>query len=144
MKKLIIITIVLLSASIMQAQEKRSKLINYTPEEAATLQTKKMTLRLDLTEKQQKEVYPLFLEAAKERQLIVKERKKLNAAPNTLSKAERFKKRSARLDSKIDMKAKLKEILTQEQYEKLENMTHKKRRAIREKRTLKKQEMQQE
>lgn len=91
-----------------------------TPEEAATLQTKKMTLHLDLTEAQQKEIYELNLENAKERKAKAEELKKLRANDEKPSKEDRFKMMNERLDKQIAMKKKMKSILSEEQFKKFE------------------------
>ena len=44
--------------------EKMERYQDYSPEEMANLQTKKMTLHLDLNEKQQKDIYKINLENA--------------------------------------------------------------------------------
>ncbi len=97
---------------------------NLTPEESAKLQTKKMTLRLDLNEKQQIEVEKLFLAQAKERSSKIEafKSKKETAAGEKLSKEERLKMKNDRLDYQIEMKKKMKVILNADQYAKLENM----------------------
>ena len=65
MKKLILVAFILL-CNISIAQSRKS--IEMTPEQVAELQTKKMTLDLDLNSNQQKEVKALLLEEAKKRE----------------------------------------------------------------------------
>ncbi|KAG1650165.1 hypothetical protein GQR58_028275 [Nymphon striatum] len=72
-----------------------------TAEQVATLKTKKATLALDLTEAQQGQMKTLFLENAKMQKTKMTE-------PNE------------RLDHQIAQKAKLKSILSDEQYTKWE------------------------
>lgn len=93
-----------------------------TPDEIATLQSKKMTLALDLSEKQQAQVKALFLEQAIERKAKMEEREKLMKDKDAKkpSKEERLKMQNARLDAQIEMKKKMKSILTADQYEKWE------------------------
>lgn len=67
MKKLILVIALTLS-SLTFAQSRKS--IEMTPEQVAELQTKKMTLDLDLTANQQKEVKALLLEEAKKERLL--------------------------------------------------------------------------
>ena len=92
-----------------------------TPEEVANLKTKKLRLKLDLTDIQQKKVESILLEHAVERQNKRKahQNKKEKDKP---SKEEFLKMQNARLDSKIEMKQKMKDILTEEQYAKFEKM----------------------
>lgn len=95
-----------------------------TPQEMASLQTKKMTLHLDLTDKQQKEVEAILLEEATARKVKMAEHKgKMQKADGEKpSKEERLKMMNERLDHQIEMKKKMKTILNAEQYEKFEAM----------------------
>ncbi len=99
----------------------------YSPEEMAQLQSKKMTLTLDLSDKQQKEMSAVFLEQAKLRQSKKEAylKSKDNAEAKTWSKEERFKMANARLDQQIEMKKKMKSILSADQYEKWGKMNEK-------------------
>lgn len=98
---------------------------NLTAEEKADLQTKKMTLHLDLTEVQQRQVYDVQLEMVKKRALM-KEQKKVQK-----EKAGLYDKATKRLDHQIAYKERMKAILTEQQYETwVEKMNkHQKRRA---------------
>ncbi|MDX1472346.1 MAG: hypothetical protein R3213_12675 [Flavobacteriaceae bacterium] len=98
-----------------------------TPEETASLQSKRMTLQLDLNDNQQAKVKDLLLEEAQIRQSMREEHKKFieenksNQGENTeLRKEKRLEMMNARLDRQIKMKAKIKEILNPVQYEKWE------------------------
>ena len=131
MKKLVMILIAVatLQAS-AQDQKREMKRQNmesktpYSPEEMAQLQTKKMTLHLDLDDKQQKEMSAVLLKQAKLRQSkreayfesMKKEEKK------SLSKEERFKMANERLDNQIETKKTMKTILSIEQFDKWEKM----------------------
>ncbi len=107
-----------------ERMEMRNKM---TPEETANLKTKKMTLHLDLTEKQQSEVEKLLLDQAKTRTAKMEEFKSRRemADGEKPSKEERLKMANARLDHQIEMKKKMKAILNAEQYEKFEKMQEK-------------------
>ncbi|MCX7552026.1 hypothetical protein [Xanthomarina sp. F2636L] len=131
MKKLVCITFVFI-ASFTQAQEKnhgKQKMQDYTPEEVAELQTKQLTLDLNLTEAQQKQVAQLQLENAKARRDKSKQMQtnKSLASKKELSKEEKLQMKNDRLDYQIEMKKKMKEILDDEQFTKWEKMTEKKR-----------------
>ena len=102
-------------------QGQRNK--DFTPEEIAQLQTKKMTLHLDLTVSQQKQIEKLHLENAKERQSRMEERQ-------TKMKEDRLSMMNERLDRQIEMKAKMKKILNPEQFEKWETMQTRKQRGM--------------
>lgn len=100
----------------------RKAMANLEPEEIATLQTKKMTLRLDLTDAQQDDIYKINLENAKLRKAHMAERKarKESGEATKPSKEERLARANKMLDHKIAMKAKMKNILNEEQYAKWE------------------------
>ncbi len=95
-----------------------------TQEQMATLQTKKMTLALDLTSAQQKQVQALNLENAnmrKEKMETVKGERK------DFSSEERFAHQNERLDHMIAQKDKMKKILNEDQFSKWEKqMLHRK------------------
>ena len=130
MKSLVVIVIAFSTLSV-NAQERRQErkgndhkkeiMKDLTPEEVANLKTKKLRLKLDLTDMQQKKVESILLEQAVERQNKRKahQNKKEKDKP---SKEEFLKMQNARLDSKIEMKQKMKDILTEEQYAKFEKM----------------------
>ncbi|QWX83084.1 hypothetical protein H0I23_11540 [Cellulophaga sp. HaHaR_3_176] len=121
MKKSILILLLFIGFnSFAQNREKR----NYTPEQHATLSTKKMTLALDLNESQQTKIYNLNLDNAKVRKAKMEEFKTLRKSDENkrLSSDERYKKESEMLDHKIAQKEKMKSILSKEQFEKWEKM----------------------
>lgn len=130
MKKIILIAIAFigLQATAQQRQQGpnkrdgRQKMMNLSAEEIATLQTKKMTLFLDLNESQQTQIMAINLENAKARKAHMEARKAKKEAGNTEkpTQEERLKMMNARLDHKIEMKAKMKNILNDEQYAKWE------------------------
>ncbi len=95
-----------------------------TPEQMATLQTKKMTLALDLSSAQQKQIQQFHLENAKlrkEKMEAVKGKRK------DLSAEERYAHQSDRLDHMIAQKEKMKKILNEDQFSKWEKeMSHRK------------------
>lgn len=123
MKKLMLIALALLALQV-NAQDNRpgyngergSKMKDVSPEESANLKAKRMTLNLDLSEKQQDQVYQLFLKNEKERQEMREARQAQTERP---SKEEM---ESVRLDKQIEMKKQMKGILTQEQYTKWEKL----------------------
>ena len=106
-------------ADIKERMEKRQ---NMTPEEIAELQTKKMTLHLDLNEKQQAEVQKLLVAEATTRKEKMAEFKATRESGEKLSKEERLKMENERLDHQIEMKRKMKSILNADQYAKFEEM----------------------
>ena len=136
MKKIIVIAIALISMQgIAQQQgnnrannpERGQKMNSLTAEEMAELQTKKMTLNLDLNASQQKEVYKLNLENAKQRKTMM-ETYQANKGSGTMgqpSKENRLKMANTRLDNQIAMKGKMKSILNADQYIKWEKLQQK-------------------
>jgi hypothetical protein len=133
MKKIIIIIMAMITLQVT-AQDKKKELQkdssrarmeamkDLTPEEMATLQTKKMTLHLDLTEAQQQKIQALHLEKAKMRKTKMEERKamKESGEKKAFTKEDKVKMMNDRLDHQIAMKQKMKSILNAEQYTKWE------------------------
>jgi hypothetical protein len=148
MKKLILIAIAFIGLQATAQQQRKQgpqngergeKMMNLSTEEIATLQTKKMTLALDLNASQQKEIQQINLENASIRKAHMDERKAKREAGTAEkpSKEERLKMMNAMLDHKIEMKAKMKTILNKEQYAKWEKaqakMDNKKKQGVKEK-----------
>ncbi|MEZ4855770.1 MAG: hypothetical protein R2812_04740 [Gelidibacter sp.] len=135
MKKLWIIVLALVAIQVT-AQNKKTELhkakmerVNdMTPEEMVQLQTKRMTLQLDLTETQQAEVEKLLLDDAKVRKEKMASFKAKNETGEMKkpSKEDRLKMINERLDRQIEMKKKMKAILNDEQYKKWDAMQEKK------------------
>ncbi|HLT32760.1 MAG TPA: hypothetical protein VKZ98_03135 [Aquaticitalea sp.] len=123
-----------------EMKERMAKSERMTPEEIATLQTKKMTLHLDLNEKQQSEVKALLLEEAqtrKDKMAAFKAKKETGEKP---SKDDRFNHQNDRLDHQIELKKKMKTILNADQYAKYEQIhttMHNKKRKMSHKRKTK-------
>lgn len=131
MKKILVIAIALVSLHGYAQERQREQrkdfkkersqaLKDLTPEQAATLQTKKMTLQLDLSDAQQKDIYKLNLANAKERQAKMEALKKMKKSDEKPSKEARYSLMNERLDKQIAQKKQMKSILTKEQFEKFE------------------------
>lgn len=130
MKKLALV-VVLISGISLNAQRHGGDSRNMkdlSPQEVATLQTKKMTLALDLDQKQQTEVQSLLLTNATERKNKMEERKASKEEGNRPSKEERYAMQNERLDHMIAQKAAMKEILTDAQFEKWEKTQEKRKK----------------
>jgi hypothetical protein len=93
-------------------------------EQMATLQTKKMTLALDLSEEQQGKMKSLLATniAARKAKMEARKAKKENA--EKLSADEKYTLHVARLDAQIAHKQELKTVLTEAQFNKWEKMQH--------------------
>ncbi|NRD19438.1 hypothetical protein HNV08_05215 [Winogradskyella eckloniae] len=140
MKKLVIIAIALVTLNGF-AQERGGKKMrkenrsemrkDMTPTDIADLKSKRLTLKLDLTDAQQKKVQKLFLEQAETRQKFRDAHKPKDGEKREKPSQEEFvKMQNQRLDQQIQMKRNMKSILTAEQYAKFEKMKpreHKKR-----------------
>ncbi|WP_298510022.1 hypothetical protein [uncultured Kordia sp.] len=95
---------------------------NLSPKELATLHTKKLTLALDLSDKQQAQVLALQTKVATERKAKMEAHKAKKEKGEKPSKEERYKMMNERLDAKIAYKKNMKEILSDEQYTRWEKM----------------------
>ena len=98
-----------------------------TPEQIATLQTKRMTLALDLTESQQSEIQALNLENAKTRKAKMEARRSSAEKVEGEKKArptseELYAMQNERLDHQIAQRERMKKILSEEQFKKWEKM----------------------
>ena len=136
MKKLVIIALALVTLNgFAQKKEHRKMDRNNTselrqdmnPSDIADLKSKKLTLKLDLTDAQQKKVHKLILDEAETRQANKPADGEKKERP---SKEEMIERQNLRLDAQIEMKREMKTILTAEQYAQFEKMKpreHKKR-----------------
>ncbi len=130
MKKIILILLVLVSFIGVSQEHKptRKQVVDMTPEQMATLKTKKMTLALDLTDKQYNDVYTVNLEHAKIRKAKMAERKAIrDSGEKEEPTAELlYARKNEKLDNMIAHKRKMKNILSEEQYKKWEKMHRRK------------------
>lgn len=135
MKKIVILALALITFQ-ANAQDKKEvrkerkeKMIQLEPQETVELQTKKMTLHLDLTKAQQKKVMKLNLEQAKQRKAAMEKRMEAKEQAEKPTKEQRLAFENKKLDAQIENKKKLKNILNDEQYKKwgtmLEKRAHK-------------------
>lgn len=104
------------------AQDKKDHHEPLKPEQRAELQAKKMTLALDLNEKQQKDVQQLLIEKGKQRAEFRRQHMADRQAGKKLTADERFAMKSKMLDDRIAMNREMKKILTQDQFAKMERM----------------------
>ncbi|MBD1263087.1 DUF4890 domain-containing protein [Maribacter polysiphoniae] len=130
MKKVIVLIALIVGTTAMAQQRKdgkRNSMKDMTAEQMATLQTKKMTLDLDLTDAQQTKILALNLENAKKRKAKMEERQAMRNSGDRpkLTSEEKYAMQAERLDAAIAHKAALKKILNDDQYAKWE-MTRKK------------------
>ena len=91
-----------------------------TAEQRNQLQLKRMTLELDLTSNQQKEMATLIAEQAAKRETKKAEFNKQKETHKELTADEKFAIKNQMLDEQITHKAKIKKILNEKQFEKWE------------------------
>ncbi|MEZ4810758.1 MAG: hypothetical protein R2819_10390 [Allomuricauda sp.] len=126
MKRLAVVLVLLTTIGAMAQQQGRRDCpmgmgpkMDMTAEQMASLQTKKLALALDLTQAQQDKVMEISLEEAKLR----KERwdeieaKKQSGEWTRPTPEERFELENERLDRQIAHQQKMKQVLTEEQYD---------------------------
>jgi protein CpxP len=119
MKKVFALVLMLVGLTTF-AQERGEKREQLSSEKQTELQVKKMTLDLDLNEKQQKEIKSILLVEAKKREGQKAEREARKESQEKTSKEERFEMKSKMLDNQIAVKEKMKGILSTDQMKKWE------------------------
>ncbi len=112
-----------IATNAQQKQEKeRQKGPQFSVEQHTELAVKKMTLALDLNEKQQNQIKPLLQIQATQRKATMEKMKKSKETKQRPSDDELFAMRNQQLDNQIAMKKAMKEILTEAQFEEFEKM----------------------
>ena len=81
-----------------------------------------MTLQLDLSSKQQEQLKPIIAEKTAKREAMMKSHIENKSKP---TKEERFARKNKMLDEQIAMKAKMKSILSADQFTKWDAMKEK-------------------
>ena len=129
MKKIASILVFVLAFTFnTQAQKKRDhKGPKFTVEQQTELIVKKMTLDLDLTNKQQSQIKPLLLAKMAEKKAAIIKRKEVRKTDKKPTSDELFAMKNKMLDNQIAMRNRMKDILNKEQFDKFERM-HKKRK----------------
>lgn len=119
MKKLALAAIAFIGLAV-QAQERKMERQELTPEQRVELQVKKMTLDLDLNDKQQKDVKALLTAQHKKMEEAKAKRQATKTENKKPTSEERYAMKSKMLDEQIAFKADMKKILTEKQMEKWE------------------------
>lgn len=124
MKRFVVLVVILATMSATaQKQEgprtEKGAKADMTTAQISTLHTKKLTLALDLNEGQQKQVMEISLEEAEMRKAKREEvkTKKESGEWRKPTADERFEIENARLDYQIALHQKMKEVLSDEQYQ---------------------------
>lgn len=125
MKKIIAIVAIALMTVTAQAQrpadrkeDRKERVQNMNPEVIASVQAKRMTLALDLSDKQENEIEKVLLSNAVKRKAAMENK----ADRKEMSKEERAEMAEDRLNEQIATKRAMKQILNDEQYAKFEKM----------------------
>ncbi|MEJ1224102.1 hypothetical protein [Sediminicola sp. 1XM1-17] len=133
MKKVILVGLLMigfigLAQNERREHRQRENLKDLSPEQMATLQTKRMTLALDLTATQQKQMQDFNLEEATSRMARMNEMKVKRESGEVTkpTSEERYAMHTARLDQRIAQKSQMKQLLSKEQFEKWEKMQQRK------------------
>lgn len=132
MKKILMAILVMATISVTAQDHnmkgKRGDLKDLSPEQVATLQTKKMTLALDLNESQQAKIKTILTEDATARKAKMEERKASKEdGKKVLTAEEKYARQNERLDHQIARKEEMRSILSADQFEKWEKMSHRKK-----------------
>ncbi len=133
MKTIMMALLVLFGLTVWGQEDHRGprhgKKDKFTAEQRSELQTKKLTLALDLSESQQEQMQELLLKKEQDRDSRMAERKETKEEENSekLSSDKRYEKMNARLDAQIAHKKEIKNILSTEQFEKWEKLVHHKK-----------------
>jgi len=124
MKKVITLFVLVFAFTFStQGQNKKAKRASkLTIEQQTTLAVKKMTLALDLSEKQQNDIKPILMAKITERKMAIKKRKAAKKAKERPSANEIYEMKMKQLDGLILIKSKMKNILDEKQYERFEEM----------------------
>ncbi|RBW57169.1 hypothetical protein DS884_11345 [Tenacibaculum sp. E3R01] len=125
MKKIIgfLVFVISISTSVNAQKEKKERM---TVEQQTELAVKKMALKLDLTDSQQRRVKPLLAEQINEKKELRSKRKAMKESGKKPSADERYAVANSRLNKLIAFKTEMKSILNEKQYERFEKMTAKK------------------
>jgi hypothetical protein len=105
-----------------QTKEKKHAYEKVTVPQQAALKVKKMTLKLDLSEAQQREMMPIITKQIENKNAGIEKRKTYKKNNTKPTEEERYAIANERLDEQISFKNKIKKILTKEQFEKFEKM----------------------
>ena len=127
MKKVLIATVFLIGMTSFAQEKKvrteRAQMEKMTSQQRNELHLKKMTLDLDLTVTQQKEMSKIIAEQGTKKEARMTERKANNyVTKKQLTADEKFAKKSRMLDEQIVMKDRMKKVLSADQFKRWEDM----------------------
>lgn len=119
MKKLLVIALVAIGVSGFAQKAKGEEREQFSPEQKATLMSKRMKNSLDLSEQQTNEVKALLLSKIEKNKNLREKIKAKKESGVKFTKDEKFAMQNARLDEKATTMEAFKKILSAEQYSKL-------------------------
>ena len=123
MRKITSILVLVFALSFTMQAQKRGQgkmLADMSVTQKATLAVKKMTLNLDLSSKQQKEMFTLMQNQINDKAAEREQRKAMRESGKKPTSQEIFDMANAKLDKQIAFKNMVKDILNKEQFEKFE------------------------
>jgi protein CpxP len=109
----------------LQAQKKKAYKQQLTLNQQTSLKVKKMTLALDLSDEQKKQVQPLLLAATTNKKAFMEKRKEARKDKKKPTSDEVYAMKSQLMDNQIAMKRSMKSILNPTQFQRFENMQKK-------------------
>lgn len=139
--KRIFLTLLATGITFISFAQEAKKDEKMTIEQRNELQLKKMTIDLDLNEKQQKEISKIIADESQKKEAKRAEFKTNKEAGKKLSAQERFEMKSKILDEQKDKKDKMRKILNEKQFDKWEANQKEKRHKMRQIRKQRKHHM---
>ncbi len=127
-KTISILVITLFVTFTINAQENEKdnqKRSDFTPEQTATLKSKKMAIALDLNEKQQEQIFNLMKKQGEEKKAKMEEMRARREAGERPTEEERFKMENEKLDKMSANRKEMKKILNEDQFAKWEKIAMK-------------------
>lgn len=130
MKKLIVLALLMVGVTSFAQERKprkdRSEMEQLSPEQKNELQLKKMTLDLNLNEKQQKEMSAIIAETNAKREAQKANFMAMKEKGEKPTADERYAMKSSMLDEQIMVKQKVQKILDSKQFDKWEQLQQEK------------------
>jgi len=122
MKKLIVLALLIVGTTMVAQERNRmhqgNKMDQFTPEQQSQLMLKKMTLELDLTDAQQKEISAFISDKIAKKEAHKAEMKAMKEKGVQPTSDEKFAMAMKKLDEQIAMKKRMEKILSPKQFEK--------------------------
>jgi archaellin len=122
MKKVAAVVVMVLIGMSSFAQKPVKEGEKFTTEQRVNLRLKKLTLALDLTDAQARQLKPIVQEQAEKRKVKQEKRKTMQASGKKPSADARYEMQMIRLDEQIALNKKVKNILNEKQYEQWKKM----------------------